>query len=131
MMTSRILAVVVIVMLSVGAVDAETFRTKDPLRAFVRQEYGLGDDYFIGGNEDTYIFRCLLTRGSHRFDGIALSEISIWGRTGPWEMFRQEPNGDFTYVETGGLPNTACLEFCRSKEYLTTGRCTWQRGWPK
>ena len=130
-MTSRILAVVVIVMLSVGAVDAETFRTKDPLRAFVRQEYGLGDDYFIRGNEDTYIFRCLLTRGSHRFDGIALSEISIWGRTGPWEMFRQEPNGDFTYVETGELLNTACLEFCRSKEYLTTGRCTWQRGWPK
>ena len=55
-MTSRILAVAVIVMLSVGAVDAETFRTKDPLRAFVRQEYGLGDDYFIRGNEDTYIF---------------------------------------------------------------------------
>jgi hypothetical protein len=130
-MTSRILAVAVIVMLSVGVVDAETFRTKDPLRAFVRQEYPLGDDYFIRGNEDTYIFRCLLTRGSHRFDGIALSEISIWGRTGPWEMFRQEPNGDFAYVETGGLPNTACLEFCRSKEYLTTGRCTWQRGWPK
>ncbi|HKX03590.1 MAG TPA: hypothetical protein VJX71_13925 [Methylomirabilota bacterium] len=131
MMTSRILAVAVIVMLSVGAVDAETFRTKDPLRAFVRQEYPLGSDYFIRGNEDTYIFRCPLTRGLHRFEGIALSEISIWGRTRPWEMFRQEPNGDFTYVETGELPNTACLEFCRSKEYLTTGRCTWQRGWPK
>jgi hypothetical protein len=130
-MTSRILAAAVIVMLSVGAVGGETFRTKDPLRAFLREEYPLGDDYFIRGKEDTYIFCRLLTRGSNRFDGIALSKISIWGRTGPWEMFRKEPDGDFTYVETGGLPNTACLEFCRSKEYLTTGRCTWHHGWPK
>jgi hypothetical protein len=46
-MTSRILVVAVIAMLSVGAVSAETFRTKDPLRAFVREEYPLGDEYFI------------------------------------------------------------------------------------
>jgi len=130
-MTSRILAVTVIAMLSVGAVSAETFRTKDPLRAFVREEYPLGSDYFIRGHEDTYVFRCFLRRGPNRFDGIALSEISIWGRTGPWDIFSRESNGDFTYVETGELPNTACLEFCRSKEYLTTGRCTWQHGWPK
>jgi hypothetical protein len=46
-----------------------------------------------------------------------------------WEIFRREPNGDFVYLETGELPSTCCLEFCRSKEYLETGRCTWQRGW--
>ena len=45
-MTNRILAVVIVI-LSVGAADAETFRTEDPLRAFVREEYPLGDDYFI------------------------------------------------------------------------------------
>ena len=66
------------------------------------------DDYFVRGHEDTYVFRCLLRRGPNRFDGIALSEISIWGRTGPWEIFSKDSNGDFTYVETGGLPNTAC-----------------------
>jgi hypothetical protein len=130
-MIGRILAAAVIVVSSGGTVNADPFRTKDPLRAFVREEYPLGNDYFIRGNEDTYLFRCVLRRGPNRFDGVALSEISIWGRTGPWEIFRKEPNGDFVYVETSEVPNTACLESCRSKEYLATGRCTWQHGWPK
>jgi hypothetical protein len=131
MMISRMLVAALMATLSVGAVNAETFRTKDPLRAFVREEYPLGNDYFIRGNEDTYLFRCVLGQGPNQFDGVALSEMSIWGRTGPWEIFRKELTGDFVYVETGELPNTMCLESCRSKEYLTTGRCTWQRGWPK
>jgi hypothetical protein len=124
-------AAAIVVVLSVVAVHAEPFRTKDPLRAFVREEYPLGNDYFVRGNEDTYLFRCFLSRGPNRFNGIALSEISIWGKTGPWEIFRRESNGDFVYLETGELPSTSCLESCRSKEYLRTGRCTWQRGWPK
>lgn len=115
----------------VDAANEDTFRTTDPLRAFVREEYSLGNDYFIRGNEDTYLLRCVLRQGPNQFDGVALSEISIWGRTGPWEIFRKEPRGDFVYVKTGELESTACLESCRSKEYLTTGRCTWRRGWPQ
>jgi len=125
------LAAAFITTLSVDAVAEDPFHTQDPLGAFVREEYALGNDYFIHGNEDTYILRCLLRLGPNLFDGIALSEISIWGRTGPWEIFRREPNGDYVYVKTGELTSTACLESCRSKEYLTTGQCTWRRGWPK
>ena len=114
-----------------SAADAAEFRTRDPLKAFIRNEYSLGTDYFIRGRDDTIVFRCLLTdeRGS---EGVALSEISIWGnRTGPWEIFRKEPDGDFVYAETRHLTDTSCLESCRSKEYLTSGRCTWSRGWPR
>ena len=121
----------IITTVQVDALTEDAFRTQDPLAAFVREEYALGNDYFIHGNEDTYILRCLLRRGPNLFDGVALSEISIWGHTGPWEIFRKEPNGDFVYVRTGELSSVACLESCRSKEYLTTGQCTWQHGWPK
>ena len=131
-MVIRILtATVLLGVLPVGTVNADPFPTKDPSKAFVREEYPLGNDYFIRGNEDTYLLRCVLKQGPDQFDGLALSEMSIWGRTGPWGIFRKEPNGDVMYVETRELPNTACLESCRSKEYLALGRCTWQRGWPK
>jgi len=111
---------------------AADFRTRDPLKAFLYGEYPLGSDYFIEGNQDTFIFRCVLTKAIEPFEGLALSEISIWGnRTGPWEIFRKESNGDFVYVETKHLADTSCLETCRSKEYLSSGHCTWKRGWPR
>ena len=122
--------------LSVGlvlaAADAEVFLTHDPLRAFVYREYPLGDDYFIRGNEDTIVFRCPLTKAQAKFEGVALSEISIWGNhTGPWEVFRKTSDDLFAYVETRHFSDTSCLESCRTKEYLASGQCTWNRGWPR
>jgi len=119
------------VALSVAAVERATFVTQDPLKAFVYEEYPLGDDYFIRGNEDTVVFRCILTKGHDQLDGVALSEISIWGKTGPWEVFRRRSDGAFEYVETRGVKDTSCLESCRTKEYLSSGKCTWSRGWPR
>jgi hypothetical protein len=111
---------------------AEQFRTPDPLKAFVHEEYPWGDDFFIHGNQDTYIFRCLMSKKTDGFDGIALSEISIWGNHGgPWEIFKKTGNGDYAYAGAEALPNTSCLEWCRSKEYLSSGQCRWRRGWPK
>jgi len=111
---------------------AAEFVTRDPLKAFVHAAYPLGDDYFIRGNEDTVIFRCPLTRAQRPFEGVALSEISIWGnRAGPWEVFRSRTDGTFVYVETGQISELSCLESCRTKEYLVSGQCTWSRGWPK
>ncbi len=125
------LACLLAVLLASTAGSSE-FRTHDPLRAFVRGEYPWGDDYFINGNADTHLFRCVLTKKSEGFDGLALSERSIWGnRTGPWELFKQEAGGGFVYAGTKHLADTACLESCRSKDYLASGQCTWQRGWPK
>lgn len=121
-----------LVVVLVGAAHAAEFRTRDPVKAFVYGEYPLGSDYFIRGNEDTTLFQCVLTEKIGPFEGVALSEISIWGnRTGPWEIFRKESNGDFVYVETKHLADTSCLEACRSKEYLASGQCTWRRGWPR
>lgn len=120
------------VVLALTAADAAEFLTQDPLKAFVYGEYPRGGDYFIRGNEDTVIFRCLLTRAQRPFEGVALSEISIWGnRTGPWDVFRKQPDGTFVYVETGHFGDTSCLESCRSKGYLASGRCAWSRGWPR
>ena len=117
---------------SLGAAHAAEFRTPEPLKAFVYGAYSRGSDYFIHGNQDTYVLRCLLTRRADPFEGVALSEISIWGnRSGPWEIFRKEESGSFVYVETRELANTACLESCRSSEYLAAGRCSWRRGWPR
>lgn len=119
------------IVLTLSAAYAAEFVTRDPLKAFVHGEYPLGDDYFIRGAEDTVIFRCLLTKAQRPFQGVALSEISIWGnRTGPWEVFRKNADGTFVYVETRHFSDTSCLESCRSKEYLASGRCTWSRGWP-
>lgn len=115
-----------------GVAHGNGFRTGDPVKAFVQGEYPPGDDYFINGNKDTYIFRCLMTRPAHPFEGVALSEISIWGnRAGPWEIFRKEKDGNFVHVETKYLIDTSCLENCRTKEYLSTGQCRWEHGWPK
>jgi hypothetical protein len=125
------IAIGLLVVLFIGVAHGGEFRTNDPLKAFVYGEYPLGDDYFIKGNKDTYIFRCPLTKETEKFDGVALSEISIWGnRTGPWEIFKKEENGSFVYVETRHLANTSCLESCRSREYLASGQCKWRRGWP-
>jgi len=119
-------------MLLADVVRSDQFRTNDPVKAFVNEEYPLGDDYFIHGNRDTYIFRCVLTKKADKFEGIALSEISIWGNHGgPWEIFRKSEKGDYLYTGTKGVANTSCLEWCQSKEYLSSGQCKWQRGWPK
>lgn len=113
------------------AAERVQFVTRDPLKAFVRGEYPWGDDYFIRGAEDTVVFRCLLDKKRDGVDGVALSEISIWGRTGPWEIFRRRSDGAFGYVETRGVSDTSCLESCRTKEYLASGACKWSRGWPR
>jgi hypothetical protein len=107
------------------------FQTRDPLRAFVSQEYPLGDDYFTKGRADTTVFRCVLTRDKDGIDGLALSELSIWGnRTGPWEIFEREGDGGFVYLDTRHLTDTTCLEACATAQYLASGRCRWERGWP-
>lgn len=114
-----------------GGARSEGVQITDPIKAFVYSKYELGNDYFINGNLNTYIFRCALKKKRNRIDGIALSEISIWGNHGgPWEIFRRKKNG-FVYIGTRGLADTSCLEACRSKDYLASGHCDWQRGWPK
>ena len=106
------------------------FRTTDPLKAFVRGDYPWGDDYFIHGAKDTILFRCVLSKEKDGVDGVALSEVSIWGNHGgPWEIFEETKDG-FVYVGSRRLPDTACLESCRTTEYAASGRCRWQRGWP-
>lgn len=113
-----------------SAGNAGEFHTNDPLKSFVRGEYAWGDDYFIHGNEDTTLFRCVLVKGKDGFDGVAFSEVSIWGNHGgPWEIFRKSRKG-FDYVGSRELRDTSCLESCRSKDYLASGRCDWQHGWP-
>lgn len=120
-----------LVVLAAGAATGAAFHTTDPLKAFINSEYPLGSDFFINGVENTYVFRCALTYGKHGLDGIALSEISIWGnRTGPWDLFRSESDGNFTYVGTRTLTDTSCLESCSTKAYLAYGRCNWRHGWP-
>ena len=128
----RVGVCLLVMLLVTGIAHSDQFRTKDPLKAFVNEEYPWGDDYFIHGNRDTYLFRCILTKKTDGTEGIALSEISIWGNHGgPWEIFRKTENGDYVYTGTGSVPNTSCLEWCQSKEYLSSRKCKWQRGWPK
>jgi hypothetical protein len=119
-----------LVLFGASAVDAAEFETPDPLRAFVGEQYALGSDYFIRGKDDTVLFRCILTQRDHGFEGVALSEQSIWGnRGGDWEVFRRSSSGTFVYAGTKRIENTACLESCQSSEYLASGRCTWKRAW--
>ncbi len=119
-------------LLLAGNAAAAEFETPDPLRSFVYAEYALGDDYFINGVQDTFLFRCDLVKDLESFEGVALSEISIWGnKTGPWEVFKKQSNGRYLYVKTTHYPTVACLEWCRSQNYLSAGRCLWQRGWPQ
>jgi len=126
------MAIMLFATLLAGVAHGGEFTTNDPVKAFVQREYPLGDDYFINGNEDTHILRCLLTTENQGFGEIALSELSIWGnRTGPWEIFKKQDDGKFVYVETRHLTDTSCTENCRTKEYLASGRCVWKHGWPK
>jgi hypothetical protein len=68
----------------------------NPLEAFVYGKYDLGDEYFISGNQNTFIFRCVLTERQNGIDGIALSEISIWGNHGgPWGDFQEKEKRQF------------------------------------
>lgn len=123
---------VLIGLLLAGVAQAVEFETRDPLRAFVHAEYPLGNDYFMNGITDTHLLRSVLTKELEPFEGVALSEISIWGnRTGPWEVFRKQPNGEFVYVGTKHYLSVPHLESCRTKEYLSSGTCTWRRGWPQ
>jgi hypothetical protein len=106
------------------AARSEGVLISDPVEAFIYGKYQLGDDYFINGNQNTYVFRCVLIKKKNGIQGIALSEISIWGNHGgPWEIFRSNKTGGFVYVGTKSLTDTACLEACRSKDYLATGHC--------
>jgi hypothetical protein len=73
--------VCLLTLLIAGIAESEQFRTNDPLKAFVNQEYPWGDDYFIHGNRDTYLFRCVLTTKPDGIDGIALSEIFNLGQS--------------------------------------------------
>lgn len=125
-------ALVTALLASTVVTAANDFQTSDPLKAFVYGEYMLGSDYFINGAADTVLLRCILPAPGHSFEGVALSERSIWGnRGGDWEVFRRTSDGMFIYVGTRQLTDTACLESCRSKEYVSTGQCTWRRGWPQ
>lgn len=111
-------------LLLAGVADAGEFETPDPLRVFVYAEYVLGDGYFIHGVQDTILFRCNLTKDLESFEGVAFSEMSNWGdRTGPWEVFRKQPNGKYVYVTTKHYPIASCLEWCLSKDYLSSGQC--------
>ena len=130
--SARIVGLLSMVLLTSAVAPARTaeFQTSDPLKAFVRGEYALGSDYFIRGKDNTVLFRCMLTTPEFAFEGIALSEYSIWGNHGgDWEVFRKSSSGTFVYAGTKRIANTACLESCQSSEYLASGRCTWQRGW--
>lgn len=110
--------------------------TADPLKAFVFDQYPRGSDYFINGSRETTLFRCVADFNHDGRLDIALSEKSIWGnRTGPFEVFVQAPNGRFRYARTADYESdlkAMCgtqLESCSSNEYLSSGKCQWNRGW--
>ncbi|MEW5864099.1 MAG: hypothetical protein AB1773_10985 [Pseudomonadota bacterium] len=128
---ANILPATVAALVAAAPCGAEQFRTPDPLKAFVHGEYVLGSDYFVRGRAGTHIFRCALDPRRTGFEGLALSEISMWGnRTGPWKIFRRAADGDFVHEGTRHLDDTRCLESCASDEYFAAGRCSWRRGWP-
>src|SRR5262245_52258338 len=130
MRTTTLLMLVLFALATRMAEGGHAFRTSDPLKAFVDGAYAWGDDYFIHGNQDTTLFRCVLVKERDGFDGVALSEVSIWGNHGgPWDVFRKIGKG-FEYAGSRELRDTSCLESCQSKEYLASGHCDWQRGWP-
>jgi hypothetical protein len=108
---------------------------RDPLEAFVLEQYPRGSDFFVHGDRDTTLYRCVADfNGDGRAD-IALSEQSIWGnRTGPFEIFIQEPDGRFRYLHTVDYESEMkplCggrLQSCSSNQYLSSGKCTWKKG---
>jgi len=117
----------------VGAMAA--IETDDPLNAFVFDQYPRGSDYFINGDRDTTLFRCVADFNGDARSDVALSEQSILGnRTGPFEIFIQQANGRFRYLRTADYESDLkprCgtrLESCFSKEYISSGKCTWKNG---
>ena len=122
----------ILMALLVDAAMGGELRTKDPLKAFIKEEYPWGSDYFIYGNADTYVFRCVMQAKGDEPQSIALSEVSIWGNHGgPWEVFVRTFKGDYRYDGNREVSNSSCVEWCGTKQYLATGRCSWQRGFPK
>src|SRR5262249_61967306 len=88
--TTKVLALLLLALATRVAEGGHAFRTSDPLKAFVDGAYAWGDDYFIHGNQDTTLFRCVLVKERDGFDGLAFSEVSIWGNHGgPWDLFRK------------------------------------------
>ena len=126
-----------IIALATGSVQAqEPFDTSDPLRAFIYEQYPRGNDYFIHGYRNTTVYRCLADFNRDGRVDIALSEKSILGnRTGPFEIFVRDSDGDYNYQHTADYASelkTLCagrIESCASGVYLTSGRCPWRAGW--
>jgi hypothetical protein len=134
----HIRAIIIILALAATADLVSGFapiETDDPLKAFVFDQYPRGSDYFINGNRDTTLFRCIADFNRDARPDIALSEKSIWGnRTGPFEIFIQEANGRFRYLRTADYDSDlkplcgSRLESCSSNDYLSSGKCTWKKG---
>jgi hypothetical protein len=114
----------------------EPFDTSDPLRAFVYEQYPRGSDYFTHGYRDTTVYRCLADVNRDGRIDIALSEKSILGnRTGPFEVFVRDKDGDYHYQRTADYDTelkalcSGRIESCALGVYLTSGRCPWRAGW--
>lgn len=126
-----------IIAIATGSVQAqEPFDTSDPLRAFVYEQYPRGNDYFIHGYRNTTVYRCLADFNRDGRVDIALSEKSILGnRTGPFEIFVRDSDGDYNYQRTADYASelkSLCagrIESCALGIYLTSGRCPWHAGW--
>ena len=133
----RIAVLLPVFVAAANAVHAESLiETPDPLRAFVYEQYSRGSDYFIHGNRDTTVYRCIVDFNKDGLIDLALSEKSILGnRTGPFEIFVQEKNGDYGYQRTADYESelkAACanrIESCSTGAYLTSGNCPWRAGW--
>ena len=113
----------------------EIIITTDPLKAFVYEEYSLGNDYFIHGKGNTILFRCVADFNQDGRLDMAISEKSIWGnRTGPFEIFVLDERGRFTYLHTVDYETklkaicASKIESCSSNEYLSSRACKWKKG---
>jgi hypothetical protein len=49
----------------------------NPLEAFVYGKYDLGDEYFISGNQNTFIFRCVLTEAKRYRWNSAIRDLNL------------------------------------------------------
>jgi hypothetical protein len=133
----RIAALLLVFVLTASPAQAESLiETTDPLRAFIYEQYPRGSDYFIHGYRDTTVYRCVADFDQDGRIDIALSEKSILGnRTGPFEIFVQQMNGDYGYQRTVDYESelkAVCagrIESCAAGTYLTSGKCPWRAGW--